>query len=170
MLNDLIKDYGEFIIPVSKAATEPSQPTDELPDAPGPAEPEFPLVENVAPLKPTVATPKDGDLDQRLKKLIKDYGEYDLYSDHSAKRTRAGIVAVCALLVLVIAAAYFYWRSSDDTPASSPQPVQSSLQPSSVEPATKSDHPANAEPSGFRRTANNPYATKHLKSVEKGGN
>jgi len=173
LLNDLIKDYGEFIIPVSKQAAEPSPAAGEPESAPGPAEPEFPLVENVAPPKPAPAAAKDVDLDQRLKKLIKDYGEYDLYSDHSSKKYRAGIIAVCALLVVIIAAVYFYWRSSATSPAPSSQPIQSNLEVRGGAPA-RSDSSArtgfNAEQSDFRKSGNSPYATKNPITVEKGGN
>ncbi|MGH7827742.1 MAG: hypothetical protein ACREQ7_21535, partial [Candidatus Binatia bacterium] len=76
LLNDLIKDYGEFVIPSpSSTPPEPARPANDAESAPQ-TQVEFPLVENVSIQKPLPGARKDGDLDRKLKKLIKDYGEY----------------------------------------------------------------------------------------------
>ena len=58
---------------------------------------------------------RDGDLDRQFKKIIKDYGEYDLYSDdQTTNLKKAGIVAI-VVLGLVLGGIYFFKAPS--TPA-----------------------------------------------------
>ena len=51
---------------------------------------------------------KHGDLDRQLKRIIKDYGEYDLYSNQSSGRFKTAVVAVFVLLGLVLGGLYFF--------------------------------------------------------------
>jgi hypothetical protein len=123
LLNDLIKDYGEFVIPSSPA------PAEEAARAPRPTQSsrpktsaEFPLNENVTVQRTLPATRQEGDLDRKLKKLIKDYGEYDLYSGHTSKKYRTGVVAAFAILALALAGIYFFSPSRDELPMM-PSPI-----------------------------------------------
>ena len=108
LLDDLIKNYGEFsIMPSStaeaKVQQEPkdekatSTPRADSPIAVAPAsQPTFPLQR------------KDGELDRKLKKLIKDYGEYDLYSRQTPLKLKTGVIAAFLVLSLVFSGFYFF--------------------------------------------------------------
>jgi hypothetical protein len=114
LLDDLIKNYGEFsIMPSSpvgaKVHQEPkdektiSTPRTDSSTAVAPAsQPTFPLQR------------KDGELDRKLKKLIKDYGEYDLYSRQTPLKLKTGVIA--AFLVLSLVFSGFYFLSSSKSP------------------------------------------------------
>jgi hypothetical protein len=56
---------------------------------------------------------KNGELDRQLKRIIKDYGEYDLYSQQSSGKFKITVIAVFVLLGLVLGGLYFF-----KTPAS----------------------------------------------------
>jgi hypothetical protein len=117
LLNDLIKDYGEFVIPSSPAMAEeptiaPQRASSSQPITPA----EFPLIENVTIQRNLPNTRQEGDLDRKLKKLMKDYGEYDLYSDHSSRKYRTAAVAAFAILALVLAGIYFFSPARDAIP------------------------------------------------------
>ncbi|MGH7826166.1 MAG: hypothetical protein ACREQ7_13455, partial [Candidatus Binatia bacterium] len=99
---------------------------------------EFPLVENVSIQKPLPGARKDGDLDRKLKKLIKDYGEYDLYSDQTSKKYRAGVIAALVIIGVVFGGIYFFFPSRNEAvinPSSSSPGIQSDRGPESA-----SDH------------------------------
>ena len=51
---------------------------------------------------------KDGELDRKLKKLIKDYGEYDLYSRQTPLKLKTGVIAAFLVLSLVFSGFYFF--------------------------------------------------------------
>ena len=116
LLDDLIKNYGEFaptpnlpalIKPAAKANRQekqaPSTPRDE----------EFTKTD-VPSLK------KEGELDRQLKKLIKDYGEYDLYSQQSPINLKTGVIAAFLLLGAILAGFYFFSASKSAYPPPSP--------------------------------------------------
>jgi hypothetical protein len=108
LLDDLIKNYGEFsIMPSSPEGAsvhqEPknekliSTPRTDSPIAVAPAsQPTFPLQR------------KDGELDRKLKKLIKDYGEYDLYPRQTPLKLKTGVIAAFLVLSLVFSGFYFF--------------------------------------------------------------
>ena len=50
---------------------------------------------------------KDGDLDRQLKKLIKDYGEYDLYSNQGTPNIKKAGILAFVILALVMSGIYF---------------------------------------------------------------
>lgn len=116
LLDDLIKNYGEFaptpnlpalIKPAAKANRQEehtlSKPRDE----------EFTKTE-VPSLK------KEGELDRQLKKLIKDYGEYDLYSQQSPINLKTGVIAAFLLLGAILAGFYFFSAPKSAYPPPSP--------------------------------------------------
>jgi hypothetical protein len=107
LLDDLIKNYGEFsIMPSSPAAAKVQQepknqnpistPRTDSSMAVPLATPSFPLQR------------KDGELDRKLKKLIKDYGEYDLYSRQTPLKLKTGVIAAFLVLSLVFSGFYFF--------------------------------------------------------------
>ncbi len=51
---------------------------------------------------------QDGDLDRQLKKIIKDYGEYDLYSDQGSENIKKASILAFVILALVISGIYFF--------------------------------------------------------------
>lgn len=107
LLDDLVSNYGEFAANPYLPATiekkeiqsfEPAASAAEefQPEGPSPVEATAPLVK------------KNGDLDRQLKKIIKDYGEYDLYADKpTTKIKKAGILAF-VFLGLVFGVIYFF--------------------------------------------------------------
>jgi hypothetical protein len=121
LLNDLIKDYGEFVIPSPppKKNQEPVAPLEATESSEAKTEAEFPLVENVTVQKTLPTASQEDELDRKLKKLIKDYGEYDLYSDHTSKKYRAGAVAAFTILGVILAGIYFFSPAQNDTSTNS---------------------------------------------------
>jgi hypothetical protein len=109
LLDDLIKNYGEFAsspnvpVPVkpeddghgsktSESHTASTTSVDESPSAPR----HLPSIQ------------KEGEIDRKLKKLIKDYGEYDLYSRQSPVTLKTGVIAAFFLLGLIFCGLYFF--------------------------------------------------------------
>jgi hypothetical protein len=107
LLDDLVSNYGEFAAnPYLPANIEKKEIQSFEPAASAAEEfqPEWPSpVEAPAP-----PVKKNGDLDRQLKKIIKDYGEYDLYADkQTTKIKKAGILAF-VFLGLVFGVIYFF--------------------------------------------------------------
>lgn len=107
LLDDLVSNYGEFASNANLPATVKKREIQSVISAANDAheaEPEHSVsVEAVAP-----AVRKHGDLDRQLKKIIKDYGEYDIYSDkQTANIKKAGILAF-VFLGLVFGGIYFF--------------------------------------------------------------
>src|SRR5437667_6146079 len=104
LLDDLIKNYGEF-------AASPNLPASIKPAAKSKREAEH--TESKARVgeftkKNLPAVKKEGELDRQLKKLIKDYGEYDLYPQQSPVKLKNGVIAAVLLLALVLSGFYFF--------------------------------------------------------------
>jgi hypothetical protein len=114
LLDDLIKNYGEFsIMPSSPAGAKVQQePKNEKPIS----TPRTDSSTGLAPAsQPTFTLQrKDGELDRKLKKLMKDYGEYDLYSRQTPLKLKTGVIA--AFLVLSLVFSGFYFFSSPKSP------------------------------------------------------
>jgi hypothetical protein len=64
---------------------------------------------------------KEGDIDRELKKIIKDYGEYDIYSRHN--RLNLKLAAIGAFLLVVAVFSGFYLLSSSKSPERSSPPA-----------------------------------------------
>jgi hypothetical protein len=141
LLDDLIKDYGEFTIlpsssPKREAKKEPKfEPTTATPRVNASA------TVNPASQRNLPAQRKDGELDRKLKKLIKDYGEYDLYSRQSPLKLKTGVVAAFLVLTLIFSGFYFFSSSKSAVPASASSASQSQ---SSSDTASK-ETPPNGE-------------------------
>jgi hypothetical protein len=78
---------------------------------------------------------KHGDLDRQLKRIIKDYGEYDLYSNQSSGRFKTAVVAVFVLLGLVLGGLYFF--KAPASTHSQPQAPYSSSRYDGSEPGAR---------------------------------
>ena len=72
--------------------------------------------------------PNNGELDQQLKRIIKDYGEYDLYSQQSSTNLKKAAIAAFTLLGLVLGGLYFFKATAPapNSPARSVAPSSSS--------------------------------------------
>jgi hypothetical protein len=143
LLDDLIKDYGEFtILPSStrKADTKREPKPEPMPAAPqinASAPP-------IAPTQPNLPLPrKDGELDRKLKKLIKDYGEYDLYSRQTPLKLKTGVVIAFLVLTLIFSGFYFFSSPKPAVPASpssgSQPQISSETAPKETAPNTESN-------------------------------
>jgi hypothetical protein len=141
LLDDLIKDYGEFTI-LPSSTPKPEAKKEPKPE-PTPATPRVKASAPVVPsTQPNLPSPrKDGELDRKLKKLIKDYGEYDLYSRQTPLKLKTGVVAAFLVLTLIFSGFYFFSSPKPAVPASASSASQSQ---SSSETATKEPAP-NAE-------------------------
>ena len=122
-LEDLIKDYGEFtILPRSTTKVEVKkelEPTTVTPRA-------HKATTINLPTQPNLPSPrKDGDLDRKLKKLIKDYGEYDLYSRQTPLKLKTGVAAAFLVLTLIFSGFYFFSSSKSAVPTSTSSASQS---------------------------------------------
>ncbi|MEO6163873.1 MAG: hypothetical protein ABIP88_07025, partial [Candidatus Binatia bacterium] len=107
LLDDLVSNYGEFAANPNLPATiekkefqscEPAASAAEefQPEQPSPVEASAPLVK------------KNGDLDRQLKKLIKDYGEYDIYADKPTTNIKKAGILAFVVLALVFGVIYFF--------------------------------------------------------------
>jgi hypothetical protein len=140
LLDELIQNYGEFA-PFAKASASrpetlkhasnvatPRVGTSSAPiEAPLHPEPKFVAPEPVTVVEATavetveVRVPSvrsNGDLDRQLKKIIKEYGEYDLYShsSHSSVTLKKSGIAAFIILGLVLSGVYFLRAPTKSTP------------------------------------------------------
>jgi hypothetical protein len=125
LLDDLIKDYGEFtILPTSTAKHEVKKET-KLEAGTTLSRVSAPATVN-PPTQPDLPSQrKDGELDRKLKKLIKDYGEYDLYSRQTPLKLKTGVVAAFLVLTLIFSGFYFFSSPKSAVPASASSASQS---------------------------------------------
>jgi hypothetical protein len=73
------------------------------------------------------ASQTHGDFDRKLKKLIKDYGQVDLYSQHSSGKTKLRALAAFAVLGAVLSGIYYFSApKSAVAPSSAPNQSQAS--------------------------------------------
>ena len=81
-----------------------------------------------------------GEIDRQLKSIIKDYGEYDLYSHQKSKSTNIKNAAIAAVTVLGLVVGGLYFFKAPSSPA-----------PAAVETLVPAGQPAVAEqPSGAK--------------------
>jgi hypothetical protein len=137
LLNDLIKNYGEFAASADLPA--PLKPrTESATKVPGQHKhaeskaPEHEAVKNTVP-----SLKKQGELDRQLKKLIKDYGEYDLYRQHSPINLKTGVIAAFLLLGIIFSGFYFFSTRQAANP--SPNAVTTISTPDGKSPAAGAD-------------------------------
>ena len=108
LLDDLIKNYGEF------AASLGCSPTSETRDfaaadcATVEADESAQSIE-IAPERNNLPSIKrEGEINRQLKEIIKDYGEYDLYSRQSPVNLKTGVIAAFLLLALILSGFYYF--------------------------------------------------------------
>ena len=130
LLDDLIKNYGELFSSADSRAKVESQTkieTDEVASAKilleattveGPKD----QIARALPLQ------KEGDINRQLKKIIKDYGEYDIYSRQSPINLKFAMIGAFLLLGAVFSGFYFLSSSKSHEPSNPP----SSAQPAST--------------------------------------
>jgi hypothetical protein len=108
LLDELIENYGDFAatrnLPATLEASKPAAPKYD-----NPAVETSPLFdEPIATERQLSNVKKAGDLDRQLKKIIKDYGENDLYPRQSLVNLKTGGIAAFAVLGLVLGALYLF--------------------------------------------------------------
>jgi hypothetical protein len=174
LLDDLIKNYGEFsIMPSSPTeANVHQEPKNEKPIPMSRTESSTAAVPVSQPTFPLQR--KDGELDRKLKKLIKDYGEYDLYSRQTPLKLKTGVIAAFLVLSLVFSGFYFFSSpkspitpsvsSASQSQSGSPAPV---VETSNGEPVSASSVPNRDAPKAVDAGASpnlpNKVATKNPK-------
>jgi hypothetical protein len=141
LLSDLIETYGEFAIAATatksadsatmippEALEDPQALVDLISVETAPAEPAFvrstaggllalPVPEEQASRSNLPNLKKQGEIDRQLKSIIKDYGEYDLYSPPKSMNLKMAAIAAFAMLGLVLGSFYFFKASPSVTPA-----------------------------------------------------
>jgi hypothetical protein len=136
LLDDLIKNYGEFAVsadlpvPLKSRTGTATKTKDQPKHAESKTPEEKSAKSNVLGLK------KDGELDRQLKKLIKDYGEYDLYRQQSPINLKTGVIAAFLLLAVVLSGFYFF---SSRQPS---YPPKNSVTTTSIPEATDGTSPS----------------------------
>lgn len=108
LLDAVIKNYGEFnVVPNLPATTKAKKELKlEASASKHTADSNAPV--NSAIHRNFSTQRKDGELDRKLKKLIKDYGEYDLYSRQSPLNLKTGVFLALLLLTLIFSGFYFF--------------------------------------------------------------
>ncbi len=114
LLQDLIKDYGEFAsspnvpIPIERK-NDPDLSTksnEQNNSATSSVDPQ-PAIRNLPRIR------NEGDIDRKLKKLIKDYGEIDLYSRQSPVNLKTAVVGAFLLLIAIFSGFYLFSAPKD---------------------------------------------------------
>ena len=148
LLNDLVSNYGEFASNPNLPATvkkKELQSVEPVANKTHKAQPEHSdSVEAAAP-----AVKKHGDLDRQLKKIIKDYGEYDIYSDKQTTNIKKAGILAFVFLGLVFGGIYLF-----KTPPPAAEIAPATSNSSSTKPGDRISRPAVAEStSDSRETA-----------------
>lgn len=116
LLDDLIKNYGEFnVIPNLPATTKAKKEVKSGPPA-SKRTADSTTAANSTSHRNLPTQRKDGELDRKLKKLIKDYGEYDLYSRQSPFNLKTSVITAFLLLTLFFLG-FYYFSSNSAAPA-----------------------------------------------------
>jgi hypothetical protein len=106
LLDDLIKNYGEFAVSPDLPSTVELSNRSEKPERPptsrATSEPEVTINRSVP------ANQNHGEFDRKLKKLIKDYGQVDLYSQNSSAKTKFRALGAFAVLGALLSGIYYF--------------------------------------------------------------
>jgi hypothetical protein len=132
LLDDLIKNYGEFVASPTASAqaeapTAPSRPPRAQPVHRDLGTPET----TQAPGSGVPGVRREGQLDRELKKIIKDYGEVDLYSRQSPINFKIAGIAAFLLLGALVAGFYFFYSPNRNGVGNTPE-VRSTADHSSM--------------------------------------
>jgi len=110
LLDDLIKNYGEFAASSASSAQVEAPAAPSRPPRAQTVHRELRKPETKQSLDPNVPNVrKEGQLDRELKKIIKDYGKVDLYSHQSPIKYKIAGIAAFLLLGALIAGFYFFY-------------------------------------------------------------
>lgn len=110
LLDDLIKNYGEFAASPTASAHVEAPPAPSRPPRAQAVHRDSRKSDTKQSLDPSVpSVRKEGQLDRELKKIIKDYGEVDLYSRQSPINYKIAGIAAFLLLGALIAGFYFFY-------------------------------------------------------------
>ena len=157
LLDDLIKNYGEFAaapnLPASNSAAKSKREAEH-------AESKARVGEFTKKNLPAVK--KEGELDRQLKKLIKDYGEYDLYPQQSPVNLKNGVIAAVLLLALVFSGFYFF-----SAPKAPPRNAAANQSTSDSSNGTAS--PVKADSSGGKSLSNEDKRPAELRRAGEAG-
>ncbi|MGE5306514.1 MAG: hypothetical protein ACM3TN_24660 [Alphaproteobacteria bacterium] len=117
LLDDLIKNYGEFTAALGSFHTNETSVSADADQHASEIEYQDPVPSmKVGPERNTLPSlRKEGDLDRQLKELIKDYGEYDLYSRQRPLNLKTGVVAAFLLLALILSGIYYFSPKTVDS-------------------------------------------------------
>jgi hypothetical protein len=127
LLDDLIKNYGEFASPATSTPVEP--PT--TPSRPAHAQAvrrEMRMHEPESLEQSVPNLTKKGQLDRELKKIIKDYGEVDLYSRQSSINLKTAGIAAFLLLGALVAGFYFFYSPNTTSVGDVPETPSTAAQ------------------------------------------
>jgi hypothetical protein len=120
LLDDLIRNYGEFNVLPSLPSNSQAPKEDKHEAGISMTRAEPPTKLSLAVYRKLPTQRKDGELDRTLKKLIKDYGEYDLYSKQSPVNLKTGVAAAFLVLTLVLSGFYFFSSPKSIAPPNTP--------------------------------------------------
>jgi hypothetical protein len=129
LLDDLIKNYGEFAIyPALPTTVEPLNPPKKVET---PSASRAMSRQDSAIARPVFSYQNHGEFDAKLKKLIKEYGQVDLYSQHSSIKTKLRAVGAFAVLGAVLSGIYYFFSPKPDVdpnPSAQSRPSEGSDQ------------------------------------------
>ncbi|HUC97898.1 MAG TPA: hypothetical protein VMR88_05425, partial [Candidatus Polarisedimenticolaceae bacterium] len=162
LLDDLIKNYGEFVSSSDSRSKVVAQANaDTLEPESKPIFPEKPAVETAnnntartSPLK------KEGDIDRELKKIIKDYGEYDIYSRHNRINIKFAAIGAFLLVVAVISGFYLLSSSKSEERLSPPVAAEPVLGTSDEHTSGMGELKQPAKPSETKNHTKSPLVKK----------
>ncbi len=122
LLEDVIKNYGDFAGAANLPATiDTATNIVAVTDTPAkPATAEF--AQPTAAERKILNVQKSGDLDRQLKKIIKDYGENDIYQSKPVVSFKTGGIIAFAVLGVVLGVLYLF-----KAPAAAPTPQTGSV-------------------------------------------
>jgi hypothetical protein len=124
LLDDLIRNYGEFNVLPNLPSNSQALKEDKHEAGISITRAEPPTKLSLAVYRNLPTQRKDGELDRTLKKLIKDYGEYDLYSKQSPVNLKTGVAAAFLVLTLVLSGFYFFSSPKSVVPPNTPSAAQ----------------------------------------------
>jgi hypothetical protein len=77
------------------------------------------------------STKSRGEIDRQLKSIIKDYGEYDLYSHQKSVNVKAAAIAAAAVALALVLGGFFFFRSA---PSPAPATIETTGAPAAHTP------------------------------------
>ena len=132
LMEDVIKNYGDFAVTPNLPATRDTSTKIAAVTEDAAKRATAELAKSAAAERNHLNVQKSGDLDRQLKKIIKDYGAYDIYERKSVVTFKTGGIVAFAMLGLVLAILYLFKAPGA---VSTPQ-ARSVTQPRVAEPSS----------------------------------